>query len=158
MPNDSAIVPIELHIKQIMPHDYLARISGTSIETLDLTALHPTEAVVGSFQDFLQRIVEKESTLVAVIKKQKNLIDYNSYYISYLSNQITEDEFYKIAEGFAYSTQQSCDEADIEKKTMSLLGTTGLSFSVSDLSYFWECSEEIIDTILERLKANKSVR
>lgn len=158
MPNDGAIVPIESYIKQIMPFDYLARISGASIEELDLTALHPTEAVVGSFHDFLQGIVEKESTLVEVIKKQKNLIDYNSYYISYLSNQITEDEFYKIAEGFAYSTQRACDEADIEKKTMFLLGTTGLSFSVSDLSYLWECSEEIIETVLKRLKANKSVR
>jgi hypothetical protein len=157
MPDDSPIVPKESYIKYPKPLDYLARFSGASVENLDLIAIHPTEAVISSFQDFLKRIGERESTLVMVIKKQKNLIDYNSYYISYLLNQISEDEFYRIAEDFAYSTQP-CDESDIEKKTLLLLGTTGVSFSGSDLSYFWGCSEEEIESVLKKLKANRHVR
>lgn len=155
--NDGPIVPKESYIKQIMPFDYLARFSGASIENLDLIAFRPTATVVSSFKDFLKGIGERESTLVEVIKKQKNLVDYNSYYISYLLNQISEDEFYKIAEDFAYSTQP-CDESDIEKKTLLLLGTTGVSFSSSDLSYLWGCSEEIIESVLKKLKANRSLR
>jgi hypothetical protein len=160
MPNDSPIVPKESYIKQIMPNrfDYLARFSGDSIGNLDLIAIRPTETFVSSFKDFLKGIGERESTLVEVIKKQKNLIDYNSYYISYLLNQISEDEFYKIAEDFAYSTQ-AWDESDIEKKTLLLLEKTGDSFSSSsDLSYLWGCSEEIIESVLKKLKANRSLR
>jgi len=166
MPDDSPIVPKESYIKYPSnysacrypkPLDYLARFSGAFVENLDLIAIHPTEAVISSFQDFLKRIGERESTLVEVIKKQKNLIDYNSYYISYLLNQISEDEFYKIAEDFAYSTQP-CDESDIEKKTLLLLEKTGDSFSSSDLSYLWGCREEIIESVLKKLKANRSLR
>lgn len=159
MPNDSPIVPKESYIKQIMPNrfDYLARFSGDSIGNLDLIAIRPTETFVSSFKDFLKGIGERESTLVEVIKKQKNLIDYNSYYVSYLLNQISEDEFYKIAEDFAYSTQ-AWDESDIEKKTLLLLEKTGDSFSSSDLSYLWGCSEEIIESVLKKLKANRSLR
>ena len=157
MPNDSPIVPKESYIKQSKPFDYVARFSGASIENFDLIAIRPTETFVSSYKDLLKGIGERESTFVEVIKKQKNLIDYNSYYISYLLNQISEDEFYKIAEDFAYSTQP-CDESDIEKKTLLLLGMTGVSFSSSDLSYLWGCSEEIIESVLKKLKANRSLR
>ena len=157
MPNDSPVIPKESYIKHPKPLDYLARFSGTSIEQLDLIAVRPTETVAASFNNFFKRFGERESILVNVIKKQKNLIDYNSHYIAYLLDQMTQDEFYRIAEGFAYSTEQ-CDESDIEKKTLLLLETTEISFSASDLSYFWGCSEDGIENVLEKLKANRRVR
>jgi hypothetical protein len=157
MPNDSPIIPTQSYIKESLPYDYLARFSGVSIEKLDLIAIRPTKAVTNSFKDFLNTIRERESTLVEVIKKQKSLADYNSYYISYLLNQMSEDEFFRIAEDFAYSVQP-CDEPDIEKKTLLLLGSTGVPFSTSDLSYFWGCSEEKIENVLKKLKSNGHVR
>jgi len=162
MPNDSPLMSKEpmpnANDSPLMPFDYLVRLrfSGVPLENIDID-IHPTEVVMRSFKDFLEEIKKRNSTLVEVIKKQKNLIDYDGYYNSFLLNQITEDEFKKIAEDFAFSPT-SCDESEIEKKTLVLLYTTGISFSVTDLSYFWGCPEEQIETVLTKLEKEKSIK
>jgi hypothetical protein len=141
----------------LMPFDYLARVrfSGVPLENIDI-AVHPTEIVMRSFRDFLEEMKERNSILVEVIKKQKTLTDYNGFYNSLLLNQISEHDFKKIAEGFAFSPA-TCDESEVEKKTLVLLHNTGISFSAADLSYFWGCPEEQIEAVLTKLEKEKSI-
>lgn len=146
----------EVYIPSI-PFDYLVRLRFSEVPSENINiAIHPTEVVMSSFRDFLEKIEETNSILVEVIKKQKNLMDYNGFYNSFLLDQISEDEFKKIAEDFAFSPT-SCDESEVEKKTLVLLHTTGISFSATDLSYFWSCPEEQMEAVLAKLEQSKTI-
>ena len=155
--NDSPLIPKEPNIEKLMPFDYLVRLrfSGVPLKNIDV-AVHPTEVVMRSFRDLLEEMREGNSILVEVIKKQKTLTDYNGFYNAFLLNQISEEDFKKIAEKFVFSPT-TCDESEVKKKTLVLLHTTGISFSAADLSYFWECPEEQIEVILTKLEEEKSI-
>ncbi len=154
--NDSPLVQKEPNIKRLTPFDYLVRLRFSGVSSDIDIAIHPTEAVVSEFRSFLNEIKGRESVLVEVIKKQKDLIDYNGHYNSFLLNQINEDEFNRISENFSFSPV-SCDESEVGKKTLILLYATGIPFSAADLAYFWGCPEEQIEAVLTKLEKEKTI-
>jgi len=137
-------------------YDFIARFSGATLENVKCIATEPTETVASYFFYFAERVKARKAVLVEVIKKQKEMINYNGFYTSFLLGQITEENFDKIDEDFACSIEL-CDDSEIEEKTLLLLSETGLEFSTSDLSYFWGCSDEQIDAVLNKLENEKLI-
>jgi hypothetical protein len=84
---------------------------------------------------------QEVETLVGVIRWQHSLLDYNSFYNSFLLDQLTEDEFGEIAERFAYEPAEIAPK-NIAPAIERIYRLTGISYTPSDLAGLFKCNQE----------------
>ncbi len=86
--------------------------------------------------------------LCNVIASLKNQIEYNGYYISFLLDQISEEEFAEIAKSFAIEFKSILSHSDIYK-IKTLKDYLGDILSNTDISNITKIEESKIDELLK---------
>lgn len=91
------------------------------------------------------------SPLVVAIRAQKRQLEYNSFYISYLLQQITEEQLEEYASKLAISAKPINEEI-ISQHIIVLENLTGLSFTDTELADIFECDDKTIGDALKLTK------
>lgn len=125
--------------------DYIIRAVGsTGVGELKTTAI-PTSTFIRFF-DFIK---EERDVFIKTIKWQKNLLDYNSHYNSFLLGSISEKEFIKISKNYIIKYENCTDIKSLSENIFTLMNTTKLSFLTQELSTIFQCKE---DNVSEAMK------
>ncbi len=142
---DKFIVGEAKHQAPIYPNfDLLLRVYGSAKGPFYIVQEQTTDV-----QEELNLLIK---TFLEVIHSQKLLLDYNGYYISYLLDQFSEEEFSEISEKFCYTPRYIQPEI-LSKKFRILFESTGLSFSAHDLTNLFKCSEEAVQSAMDILSS-----
>jgi hypothetical protein len=130
--------------------DLMARVSRKTNSTI-------TEIGIVDTNNFLARLSVVQagwrsdiSALREVVEWQHRVIDFNSSYVAYLLEQISEEEFESVAESSVV------DEVDKDKYQVAsmidrVLRLTNLDYTASDFSNMLACSQEAVVEALEFL-------
>ena len=132
--------------------------NSTSTVKTDYLAYHKKdEPIIIISKDTLKARIEKIASVSAeVISSLKRTLDYNGYYIAYLLEQLSEDEFNKIAEEYAVCLSDKKND-DIVIKVKLLFRLSKESFSATDISNIFKIEENIAEEILHDLKNEKII-
>lgn len=99
---------------------------------------------------------DKIEVLKSAVIGYKNTLDYNGLYISYLLDQISEDEFINQSKKFV--VQLSNDISDeIIGKIRLLFELTNEQFTPSEISNLFSIEENLAESILVKLEENKLI-
>lgn len=90
------------------------------------------------------------SVLCETISSLKKTLDYNGYYIAYLLDQLSEEEFEKIAKEFSFTPKPYLDK-ELKKKIKILFTFTGERFTPSDISDIFVIDETKAEEILQEM-------
>lgn len=107
--------------------------------------IKPTTAIMNTFNNAFKYMNMELNNLVEVIHYQKSIIDYNEHYNTFLTGQITEDEFEKISDEFTYD-QREIKAEEIVDKIKTVIFRTKLEYTTSDFSALFKCP---IETVIE---------
>lgn len=107
-----------------------------------------------SASNFIRRFAEKPlqiiNVLSEVIKSLKKTQDYNSLYVSYLLDQLSEEEFMNEAESFSYEPALELDKNLIEKIEI-LYSFVKESFTTSDIANIFKVDIEVAEKALDEI-------
>jgi len=135
--------------------DYMVRLTGNISGLADIKFIE-----TGTFRDtmkaFLTEIESERATLIEVIRSQKAMLDYEGHYIAYVLEQISDEEFKKIAEEYALEPVDISLE-ELCSKIEHLVFSTGLSYSSRDLASIFKSPEDKVVLALERLQSEKKI-
>jgi len=125
--------------------DYIIRLKSSSeVEELKIEAIAPTS----TFTRIFDLIKEEIDVFIKTIKWQKYLVDYNSYYSSFLLGSINEKEFLKISKNYIIKHENCTDIKRLSEDIFILINATKLSFLTQELSNIFQCKE---DNVLEAM-------
>jgi hypothetical protein len=108
------------------------------------------------FSNIFEYFESAKDTLVEVIFSQKRALDYNGYYNAFLMNQLTEEEFLKIAEEFIYSPK-IIDIKILISKISILMDLTKIDYSTSELADIFQCNNERIMEAIKQINNNNHI-
>lgn len=127
------------------------------IET-DYVAMVSRGQLIGLWQSdlFIDTIRERFGKVLCVadevISSLKKNLDYNGYYIAFLLDQLSEDEFQNISEDHSISLQKNVKDDEIREKVSILFGISKENFTPSDLSNIFKIEESVAENIVNKLK------
>jgi len=102
-------------------------------------------------QDKISRLEKLTIVMKKTIKTLRKNLDYNTYYNSFLLDQIDEEEFEKISTKFAVSFDQTCTSS-IKSDIEMLIKHTNESFAPSEISDIFHIDENEAERVLENLE------
>lgn len=125
--------------------DYIIRLKSSSeVGELKIEAIRPTSTFTRVFTRVVGQIEEERDVFIKTIKWQKHLLDYNSYYTSFLLGAINEKEFIKISKNYIIKHENYADIKALSNSIFILINFTKLSFLTQELSNIFQCKEENI--------------
>lgn len=132
--------------KKFENFDYTIRAVG-SIGVGELK-IKTTVIPTSTFERFFDLIKEERDVFIKTIKWQKNLLDYNSHYTSFLLRSINEKEFLKVSKDYIIKHKKCTDIQSLSRDIFKLMDATKLSFLTQELSNIFQCKE---DNVLEAM-------
>ncbi len=146
--NDSSVTEIE-------SIDKLCRVFSQVGELPEIIASADTEQVLstlsGMFETLHRDLNEKIVVLGEIAAYQARLLEYNGYYISFLLGTLTEEDFRDYSTKFAIERNGKYDEEELARKILTLRSTVEIDFSTSELADLFECDEERIERVCEKI-------
>ena len=128
--------------------DFVARVSRTTSSDVTVISTMDTNTFITQLRQFDSERQADINALNAVVNWQHKIIDFNSSYTAFLLDQISEDEFEKIAEEMA-EDETDRDPSQIVPLITRILSLTTLGYTPSDFANMLHCSQQ---TIIEALK------
>lgn len=121
--------------------DYIIRLKSSSeVKELKIEAIASTS----TFTRFFDSIKKERNVFTKTIKWQKHMLDYNSYYTSFLLGSINEKEFLKISKDYIIKHKNYTDINTLSENIFILIDATKLSFLTQELSNIFQCKEDNI--------------
>ncbi len=111
------------------------------------------DSLINKLSERFNRIITVSDEVISSLKTN---LDYNGYYIAYLLDQLSEEEFNMIAETYAITLETEESEETIEKIKI-LFKISRENFSPSDISTIFRIDEEMAGKILANLKDMKHI-
>lgn len=125
--------------------DYIIRLKSSSeVKELKIEAIASTSTFTRFFTKFFNLIKEEKDVFIKTIKWQKHMLDYNSYYNSFLLGTINEKEFLKISKDYIIKHKNYTDIETLSNNIFILIDATKLSFLTQELSNIFQCKEDNI--------------
>lgn len=130
------------------PLDVIFRVTADESQSLGVSWAE-TSVFEARFHGLLEAKTQQVGLLSQMVKWQHRLIDYNSHYNAFLIDQLSEDEFEKVAGEYLY------EATDIPADTIApiisqIYGLTGIYYTPSELADFFQCKP---DTVVRALSA-----
>lgn len=134
--------------------DFVFRISKPLYGDLQIDGPIPTDY----FRKIIyQHYIKQINVLVEAIKSQKRLIEYNSFYNSYISGGLNEDEFKEISDSYSYNINRDIDQNDLAEKIDILLNLTNTEFTTNEISEIFKCDYDFTLSTLLTLRDQKRI-
>lgn len=130
--------------------------------TGDIIALYSQGKLVGASDtySFVNKLEEKIKPIAKVadevITSLRQTLDYNGYYIAYLLEQLSEEEFEKISEQFARDLASGMTEELLDKVRI-LFYLSSQSYTPSDLSDIFKIDEMTANKVINNLMELKLI-
>ena len=160
------------HNEQIMTESYEPIFADSFVGTNELTNLFPYPSIIPVTNEGVKanyyylyfvssnRDASKETNTdkkIKVLKEAvlgyKKTLDYNGLYISYLLEQISDEEFMQESENYAIKLSRSVSY-EIKEKIRLLIKITGESFTPSEISNLFSIEENLAENILHNIEKN----
>ncbi|MCK9375696.1 MAG: hypothetical protein M0P73_06055 [Syntrophobacterales bacterium] len=131
-------------------YDLLVRVYGPTLEDAEVNITGTIE-FKKHFDNIFKYFKFVKDTLVEVILSQKRTLDYNGFYNAFLLEQVSEEEFDKIAEQFTY-TPKVIDHKLLASKINALLELTKIDYSTSELSDIFQCDNDNVTEAIQTIR------
>lgn len=129
---------------ELQPHDYIVRVEGTGNSTLRITGAIPTFQFKRAVQFRAFSLTSACQTLGRVIDRLKEREEYNSHYRDFLCGSLSEVEFEKVADQFAYAPAIA-NPFELAPQIAALLKYTSHEFSTTEVADLLKAREEDVD-------------
>jgi hypothetical protein len=130
--------------------DLVARLTSSTASDSVTVKVAPTEYVLGAFFDRLSSAQRDVGILQHLVKWQHKVIDYNSSYIALLMDQIDEEEFERVSEGYANEIDDYVC-LDLSYEIDRIQSLTDLPYTPMDYSNLLNVSEDKVEYAIERI-------
>ena len=116
--------------------------------------VHETNTVRESFRSFFEACNFRKEVLARAVRRQKTIIDYKDYYISFLSGLVTEEEFDKISEDFVQERDE-IEPEELARYIRVVTTETGAPFTTAELSDVFNVDAGRVRQAIGRLEKNR---
>lgn len=123
--------------------DYVALVSGGKI-----VATSDTVSFVSKLEEQIKKVARVSDEVITSLRRN---LDYSGYHISYLMDQISQEDFAKISEEFALERVSGLSE-ELLNKIQILFYISTQSYTPSELSDIFRIDEETAEKAIDRLK------
>ena len=124
-------------------NDYVAVVMGGQ-----LVDLWQSDRFVDTIKSRFGRVVSVADEVISSLRKN---LDFNGYYIAYILNQLSEEEFQRISEEFSV-VLRSEETEDLKERIKILFGISRERFTATDLSNVFKIEERVAENILSSLR------
>ncbi len=137
-PNIKKDVLLRIHNKPNKPEEI-------EISSFDFSSIQ------NKFCGYMQSWLDVIKTLSYIIKRQKKMMEYKDYYISFLHGLIEEEEFDEIEKGFVIEKTDQINQDVLKNKISCLMSATNLSYTTSELSDLFLVNSDIVNDAMESI-------
>lgn len=131
-----------------LPHDYIARYkSGELIATMT------TDYFKDTVNSRFRKIIGLANEVISSLRREN---EYNGFYIAYILNQISQEEFDEISEKYSITLEEDISEGLKEKIRILFLISKEI-YSPLDLSNIFKIDESVVEEIINELKAENLI-
>ncbi len=128
--------------------DYVALYSqGKLVGTSD------TVSFVSKLEEQIKKIARISDEVITSLRRN---LDYNGYYISYLLEQLSAEEFAKISEQYAINLVSE-ESKELIDKVKILFYISSQSYTPSELSTIFKVDEKTAANVVNHLKESKLI-